>query len=298
MTSLAAVICTHNRPAELTECLEALTLQRRLAQVVVVDSAPVEPCEQLVSAFAERLTGLVYLRVDEPGLSLARNTGVAATSGDMVAFLDDDAAPRPGWDEALLATFAEHPQAGCVGGACDANFDGERPAWLSERLLQLASITRWGNQARRPRSSAEWPFGANVAFRRAALDQVGPFSLALGRKGAASLLSGEDSDMVRRVMDAGWQVWLEPRAVVLHKVHAERLTSRFYWRRFWWGGRSRAQTPSLEISTRLILAVPVRAAAWLVTRDRIFLYRLAETAGYFAALAGRAGGRIRTSRGS
>jgi GT2 family glycosyltransferase len=298
VTSISAVICTHNRPVELADCLEALTRQRQLTQVVVVDSAPVEPCEQLVSSFAERLTGLVYLRVDEPGLSLARNTGVAATTGEVVAFLDDDAAPRPGWDEALLQAFAEHPQAGCVGGACEASFEGERPAWLSERLLQLASITRWGNQQRRPRSSAEWPFGANVAFRRVALDAAGPFSLALGRKGAASLLSGEDSDMVRRVLDAGWQVWLEPRAAVLHKVHAERLTSDFYWRRFWWGGRSRAQTPSLEISTRLIVAVPVRAGAWLVTRDRIFLYRLAETAGYFATLAGRAGERITTSRGS
>jgi glucosyl-dolichyl phosphate glucuronosyltransferase len=298
MTSLSAVICTHNRPAELADCLQALTHQRRLTQVVVVDSGPLESCEQLVSSFDGRLSGLVYLRVDEPGLSLARNTGVAAASGEVVAFLDDDAAARPGWDAALLAAFAEHPRAGCVGGACQAGFDGERPAWLSDRLLQLASITRWGTQARRPRSSAEWPFGANVAFRRSALDEVGPFSLALGRTGAASLMSGEDSDMVRRVLEAGWEVWLEPRAAVLHKVHAERLTSGFYWRRFWWGGRSRAQTPSLLISARLIVAVPARVAAWLVTRDRIFIYRLAETAGYFATLVLRAGARIRPNRGS
>jgi glucosyl-dolichyl phosphate glucuronosyltransferase len=296
MTTLAAVICTHNRPADLSDCLEALALQRRLTQVIVVDSAPVEPCERLVTSFDGRLPGLVYLRVDEPGLSLARNSGVAVASAEVVAFVDDDAAPQPGWDEALLAAFAAHPQAGCVGGACKARFDGERPAWLSERLLQLASITRWGPEARRPRSSAEWPFGANVAFRRETLAAVGPFSLALGRKGAASLLSGEDSDMVRRVLAAGWQVWLEPRAVVLHKVHAERLTSRFYWRRFWWGGVSRAQNPSLGVTARLTLAVPVRAVTWVLTQDRIFIYRLAESVGYFAALAGGVSDRFRPSR--
>jgi glucosyl-dolichyl phosphate glucuronosyltransferase len=295
MTSLSAVICTHNRPAELAACLEALTLQPRLSQVVVVDSAPLEPCERLVTSFADRLAGLVYLRVDEPGLSLARNAGVDASSGKLVAFLDDDAAPRTGWDRALLAAFARHPRAGCVGGACLPLFDGERPRWLSDRLLQLASITRWGELERRPRSSAEWPFGANMAFRRTALDQVGPFSLELGRKGAGSLLSGEDSDMVRRMLGAGWEVWLEPAVQVTHKVHAERLSSDFYWRRFWWGGVSRAQAPSVGVGARLMLALPVRVVAWAVTRDRIFMYRLAESAGYFTTLAGDV---LRPSRGS
>ncbi len=294
--SLAVVICTHNRQPDLALCLESLTSQAPLTQVVVVDSAPVEPCEQLVATFQDRLPGLVYLLVDEPGLSLARNTGVAAAQADVIAFLDDDTIARAGWGEALLAAFAEHPGVGCVGGACDPNFDGERPEWLSDRLLQLASITRWGPKGRQPRSSAEWPFGANVAFRRAVLGEVGQFNLALGRTGPGSLLSGEDSDMVRRVLDSGWRVWLEPCARVLHKVHAERLTSRFYWRRFWWGGRSRAQQPSVSITGRLVLAVPIRLSAWLITRDRIFAYRLAETAGYLTALLERVAFRQCPSR--
>jgi GT2 family glycosyltransferase len=298
MTTLCAVICTHNRQSELRECLESLTQQPLLTQTIVVDSAPVEPCEQLVRSFDARIRDLVYLRVDEPGLSLARNAGVAAGTAEIVAFIDDDATALQGWDRALVDDFTKHPQAGCVGGACRPRFDGERPTWLSERLLQLASITRWGPVPRPPRSSAEWPFGANVAFRRAALEQVGTFSLALGRKGTGSLLSGEDSDMVRRVLAAGWQVWLEPRAAVLHKVHSERLTSRFYWRRFWWGGVSRAQAPSVAASARLAVAVPIRAVAWGITRDRIFMYRLAESAGYFATLATRRGARIRPSRDS
>ncbi|MEA2199272.1 MAG: hypothetical protein QOJ25_3323 [Solirubrobacteraceae bacterium] len=285
MTSLSVVVCTHNRPAELSACLAALADEDAGAQVIVVDSASPVPCEALVESYRDRLPELVYRYVAEPGLSLARNAGLAASDGDIVAFIDDDAAPLAGWGTALLAAFAEDPEIGCVGGACLARFAGARPRWLSDRLLQFASITRWGEEAREPRSSAEWPFGANMVFRRAALDEVGPFALELGRNGARSLLSGEDSDMVARVLAAGWRVWLEPRARVLHTVHAERLTAGFYWRRFWWAGVGRAQVATWRTTLRLLAAAPVRLVMWLLTRDRVYMYRLAETAGYVASLA-------------
>lgn len=89
--------------------------------------------------------------------------------------------------------------------------------------------------------------------------------------------------MVQRVLNAGWRVRLEPRAAVLHTVHAERLRARFYWRRLWWAGVGRAQRPTPELTLRLLVAVPVRLLLWLLSRDRIYLYRLAESAGYLAA---------------
>jgi GT2 family glycosyltransferase len=289
MTSLSVIVCTHDRPRDLEDCLEALARTSASAQVVVVDSASPVPCEALVARFRDRIPGLRYLYVPEPGLSRARNAGIEASDGEIVAFLDDDASPQEGWGEALLAAFAEHPGTGCVGGACVARFAGPPPRWLSERLLQVASITRWGETPREPRSSSEWPFGANVAFRRATLRQVGPFAVELGRNGSTSLLSGEDSDMVARVLAAGWRVRLEPRARVLHTVHPDRLTSAFYWRRFWWAGISRARAASWRTAIRLLVAAPVRLGAFALTRDRLYLYRLAETAGYFSARAGVAG---------
>jgi cellulose synthase/poly-beta-1,6-N-acetylglucosamine synthase-like glycosyltransferase len=164
-----------------------------------------------------------------------------------------------------------------------ARFLDRRPRWLSARLLQLSSITRWDGSARQPRSSAEWPFGANMAFRARALADAGEFSVHLGRDGS-SLLSGEDSDMVARVLACGWEVWLEPMAAVLHTVHPERCRAEFYWRRLWWAGVSRAKAPSSRITLRLALAAPLRLALWLLTRDRYYLYRTAESAGYFATL--------------
>jgi GT2 family glycosyltransferase len=182
----------------------------------------------------------------------------------------------------------EQPWVVCVGGACVPAFDVTRPRWLSERLLQLAGITRFGDVAREPRGSGEWPFGANMAFRRVALERAGGFSTALGRRGR-SLLSGEDSDMVARVLAAGGRVWLEPAAVVHHRVTAERCTSRYYWRRLWWNGVGRAVAPTRAVSVRLLAALPVRALLWTLTRDRFYLYRLAESAGYVAGRLGWSG---------
>jgi glycosyltransferase involved in cell wall biosynthesis len=280
VADLSVVVCTHERPRDLAGCLDALAATGHDLEVIVVDSASRRPCRDLVEQYREMLPALRYRYVAEPGLSRARNAGIAAAGGDIVAFIDDDASPQPGWDDELRRAFAQHPRAGCVGGACVARFGAERPRWLSERLLQFSSITRWGEGARQPRSSAEWPFGANMAFRAAALAAAGEFSLALGRIGS-SLLSGEDSDMVARVIECGWEVWLEPGAAVLHTVHADRCRSSFYWRRLWWAGVSRATTPSLRASTRLAVAAPIRLALWLLTGDRFYLYRTAESAGYF-----------------
>ena len=91
-----------------------------------------------------------------------------------------------------------------MGGACAAAFEpeAERPQWLSDRLLQFAGITRFGDVARPARSSTEWPFGANMAFRASALGSD-PFAEELGRNGT-TLLSGEESALVERLGAVGW----------------------------------------------------------------------------------------------
>lgn len=286
MTSptLSAVVCTHERPDDLSRCLEAFARLEDPVEVIVVDSASHPPCRELVERFAEALPRLVYVREGEPGLSRARNRGIAASSGEIVAFIDDDAGPRADWARRIVAPFVADQSIGCVGGACRPVFpDGRRPRWLSDRLLQFAGITRFGPPAREARSSAEWPFGANVAFRRSALEQAGGFSESLGRNGAR-LLSGEESALIETLRAGGWRIWLEPAAVVDHAVHAERCVSRYYWRRLWWAGVSRARgaRPSRRVALRLLAAAPIRLGLYLLTRDRVHLYRTAETLGYFA----------------
>lgn len=280
--TLSVVVCTHDRPADLERCLDALAALDELPEVIVVDSASDPPCEELVAGYEGRLPGLVYVYEPKPGLSRARNRGLALARAPVVAFVDDDAAPRADWSREIVAPFASDPSIGCVGGACVPAFeDGAiRPAWLSDRLLQFAGITRFGEEPRVARSSAEWPFGANIAFRVSALERD-PFRESLGRHGT-TLLSGEESALVETVRRSGWRIWLEPGAVVDHAVHRERCSSAYYWRRLWWAGVSRARAEEGRAATglRLTLAAPVRLLLYTITRDRVYLYRSAETAGF------------------
>jgi glucosyl-dolichyl phosphate glucuronosyltransferase len=237
-----------------------------------------------VEQFAARLPRLRHVCEPEPGLSRARNRGLAVASCELVAFVDDDAAVRPEWAGRIAAAFAD-PSVGCAGGTCIPRFEAAPPSWLSERLLQFAGITRFGDIAREAQSRAEYPFGANICFRRAALEEAGGFSESLGRVGS-SLLSDEEAAVIDSLRARGWRVWLQPDAVVEHTVSRERCTSAYYWRRLWWQGISRARRErSLSLALRLVAAAPVRLVLWAGTRDRVYLYRVAETAGYLYDVA-------------
>jgi glucosyl-dolichyl phosphate glucuronosyltransferase len=279
---LSVVVCTHDRLADLERCLGALARLEDRVEVVVVDSASRTSCRDVVEHFANAFGALRFAYSSVPGLARARNSGLAAASSPIVAFVDDDAEPAPTWAGKIVRPFAGDERVACVGGSCLPVFEARRPRWLSARLLQFAGITRFGGAARESRSSAEYPFGANMAFRRADLLAAGGFPENLGRIGR-TLLSGEEYEVIERLRSRGRVVWLEPSAVVDHHVAPERCRSSYYWRRLWWQGVSRARARrSLAVALRLACATPIRLALWPLARDRVYLYRIAETAGYLA----------------
>jgi GT2 family glycosyltransferase len=282
---LSVVVCTHERPADLDRCLAALGQLEDAVETIVVDSASSPSCRELVGNRAR------YAFVETPGLSRARNVGATLASSELIAFVDDDATVTPDWARTLVRAFAD-PTIGAVGGTCRAAFQARRPRWLSDRLLQYAGITRFGAVPREARSSADYPFGANVCIRRSALDEVGGFAEDLGRI-RGTLLSGEEAAVLDAMHRAGWTIWLEPDAIVDHAVAPARCRSGYYWRRLWWQGRSRARMQrSWRVGLRLLAAAPFRLGLWLATGDRVYLYRLAETMGYlrerFAPVRGHA----------
>ncbi len=273
--TLSAVVCTHDRPDDLRRCLAAFAALEDPVEVIVVDSAsktPVQPVD-----------GVRVVRLDEPGLSRARNAGLALATGDLVAFVDDDAVVAPDWARQIAEPFAD-AAVGCVGGTCLPVFVSRRPPWLSERLLQYAGITRFRDR-RDAVARRDYPFGANICFRRTALGEG--FPEHLGRTGTA-LLSGEEVVAIDHVRALGHRVVLEPRAVVDHVVAPERCRGSYFWRRLWWQGVTRARgEASVSLTLRLLAALPIRVALYAGTRDRMHMYRLAETAGYLRELVTR-----------
>jgi GT2 family glycosyltransferase len=182
--------------------------QHREFHLLVVDqSADPAPVRAAVEALADPRVRLV--RDDGAGLSRARNAGVRESSDDLVVFTDDDCEPAPDWLARIIGAFDAESRAGAVFGTvepapCDpaAGFIvGYRPP--RRRVLR-------GRLAKR----LDGGIGANMAFRRAALDQAGPFDELLGAGGYFP--SCEDGDMAYRVLCAGWALAHEPAAVVVH----------------------------------------------------------------------------------
>lgn len=169
------------------------------------------------------------------GLNAARNHGAAQSSGELLAFLDDDTLVEPGWANALVAAFAT---TGCdaIGGRVVLRLEGPAPRWLTPKLRSYLAEHDLGAESRWVPAEPV-PVGANCAVRRAAFESAGRFLVGLDRTGA-SLLSNGDTEFFRRCQRNGGRVWYEAGALVEHCVPAERLTREFFYRRAHAQGRS------------------------------------------------------------
>ena len=133
MVTASIVICTHNRARILARAVDEAVSQARVAgaEVVVVDNASSDDTPALLAELVVHAAPtLRAVREAQLGLSAARNCGLAHARGALAVFLDDDAVPRPGWFQALLAPFAA-PEVDCVGGRIVLRFPGAPPSWRS-----------------------------------------------------------------------------------------------------------------------------------------------------------------------
>ena len=219
---ISIVVCTRDRVPELESCLRHLDRQDYpVFEVVVVDNAPTsDAIRVLVEARQSRIN---YRYAVEPrgGLSWARNAGIAAASGEIVAFLDDDEEPDPNWLAGLATGFARGDDIGCVTGIIvPARLDTQVEWWFEAagghskgRGFTSAIFSRHGPQS--PLYPLP-PFGAggNMAFRREALARIGGFDVALGTGTPAR--AAEDTLALTLVLLAGYRIAYEPAALMRH----------------------------------------------------------------------------------
>lgn len=206
---VSVVVCTYNGSRTIRDCMEGLTrLEYPDFEVVVVNDGSTDQTAQIVSEYPFRL-----ISTENRGLSAARNTGMLAATGEIVAYTDDDARPDPHWLQYLAHSFVKYGFAG-VGGPniapagdgpvadCVANAPGGPVhVLLSDRV-------------------AEHIPGCNMAFRHEVLQEVG---------GCDPLyrVAGDDVDLCWRVQRAGGTLGFHPAALVWHH---RRNSLKAYWR--------------------------------------------------------------------
>jgi glycosyltransferase involved in cell wall biosynthesis len=228
-TGISIIVCTRNRTKDLRECLR--TLQQVTydpLEIIVVDSGPSEDTtREAVAALAKNDSRIRYVCEPHPGLSRARNNGLAHARYDIAAFTDDDTMVDPGWPSAVAAGFAADPDAMCVTGlvATSALDTGAERYFDSRYSWAKAFEPRRYDLTTHRSPSGLYPFsagifgtGANFALRRSALANLGDFDLLLGA--GSPCRGGEDLDMFLRVILAGGRICYLPSALIWHRHRA------------------------------------------------------------------------------
>ena len=239
---ITVAICTYDRYDFLSKAIDSVLAQDLdpdLFDLMVIDNTPKGEARAASAAAYADNPRVDYVTEDTPGLANARNVALARSTAEYVLFLDDDAVAQPGWLRALHDTLqAGKGTIGVIGGRVLPDFAVPRPAWLHETLAAFLSIVDQPGEAGRPLAPGELIVGANIGCRRKLALQLGGFDVALGRQGAASasLMSGEEDMLIRRVIDAGRGVFYCGAAVVHHHIPAERLTRDWFRRRAAWQG--------------------------------------------------------------
>jgi GT2 family glycosyltransferase len=243
--TISVVICayTMDRWDALAAAVQSSLDQTLQADEVVI---VIDYNEDLYRRAALELHGprvLVLPNGSTKGLSGARNTGVAMSSGDIVAFLDDDAYAEKDWLEKLVDPMAD-PMVVGVGGWVLPHWESKVPKWLPETFYWILGCSYAGLPA--THSRLRNPIGANMGMRRRVFTQVGGFTSGIGRIGQVPLGCEETELCIRyskRFPDE--QFVLARDAIVHHRVPASRLTWHYFWTRCWAEGLSKALVSSL-----------------------------------------------------
>jgi len=209
-------------------------------EIIVVDNNSSDHTKTVVQKFAQSVTvNTRYIFEEKQGLCYARNTGVSAATGNIIAFTDDDVTVDSRWLWSIKSSFEKFDCIG-LGGKIIPVWSHEKPPWLAlqgpYKLMNVFVSYDLGPDCRVVERTNP-PVGANYAFRPAAFKKYGFYRTDLDRVGN-SLLGGGDTEFVRRIINNKEIIMYDPNAIVYHPVEEKRLRKEFF--RLWYFDYGRA----------------------------------------------------------
>lgn len=288
--TVTVILCTYNRCKSLAKALGSVAvseLDKSVEwEVLVVDNNSTDQTRAVVEDFSRRYPGRFrYMFESEQGRSFALNSGIRGSSGDILAFMDDDVLVSPTWLKNLTAPLSKGEWSGSGGRILAAN-SFSCPNWLSlHGRYNMGGMLALFDLGDRAGKTDQPPFGTNMAIRKEMFQKYGLFRKDLGRCGN-NMMSNEDTEVGRRLMAAGERLWYEPSAVVYHAVPQNRLTKK-YFLRFWFnygrsGVREHGKRPDICRIPRYYFTIPkivgtvlaIRTLRWILAlnpQQRFFL---------------------------
>ncbi len=216
---VSVVVCTYNGARTIRDCLDGLSrLDYPDYEVIVVDDGSTDATGVIARQYDCRL-----IQTENQGLANARNTGLAAATGEIIAYLDDDAYPDPDWLTYLAATFLRTGYAGVGGPNIAPPGDGPIAECVARAPGGPVHVLVTDREA-------EHIPGCNMAFRKSCLEAIGGFDPQFRT-------AGDDVDVCWRLQERGWTLGFHPAAMVWHH---RRNSLRTYWRQQIGYGRAEA----------------------------------------------------------
>ncbi len=271
---ITALVCTYNRAPTLRRMLTSFYAQDCLDlphELILVDNNSTDETQAVAAEFAHQ-PGFRCIVETKQGLSPARNRGIAESTGDIIACLDDDVLLDPQWLAKLQACYDE-TGAQVVGGRSYLVIEGDPPPWFGPDFRRYLSEVDLGDD-RCDAGDGSRLFGLNVSFNKDALLHNGGFDARLGRTGG-QLLCGEERTLIARIHAAQGKILYEPAARVGHIIDANRLNMAYFLRLCAGTGASHALSDQPA-------AWPVRLRRLLDTLAKFFVYLAAMPAAWLA----------------
>ena len=211
---LSVIVCTYNRSEVLFECLKSLAEQVDPGckyEVIVVNNNCTDRTHEITDTFIRKYSSFKEINEIIQGLSNARNRGLNESSGEYVAFIDDDAKACPDWINQIVSFVRRHPEISAFGGPYVAFTMVKTTDWFPSEYGRFD----YGYAERPLVHNKEWINGTNMIFTKDLLTKYGGFNTQLGMRGY-NVSYGEDTSFIQSLMDSGIVVFYVPTIKVLH----------------------------------------------------------------------------------
>ena len=210
---ISVVIASYRGSELLNKCLSSLKYQTvRPHEVIVAFDKP------------EWVYGAISVSSGTTGVSAARNVGCDKATGDILAFIDDDAVAPPMWIEKIIESFKDNPD--CVGGPVTPHFIGDP---IPEHYNWIIGCT-W---------NVKRPICCNMAIKRDVFYKLGEFNEGLGRI-RLNLSIGEETELILKLQQKGYIVKWDENVVTNHHVPESRTKLKYMCNRAYKEGIGKA----------------------------------------------------------
>ncbi len=219
--NVSVTICSYNRADWLREAIESLLLLDTNGftyEILVIDNASTDHTAKTVAELVEQHPDKVrYVVESQPGVSFARNRGVAEAAGQWVAFFDDDELAEPDWLLRLLEA-AEEKSVRCVGGAVRLKFDPGKERELHHWVRVTLGCTE--GMEGQMYDGKRVPTTGNMLIHKDVFEKIGLFRTDL-------VEGGEDTDLYHRMRKAGFPAYFCPAAITHHQIPPFRIEPKY-----------------------------------------------------------------------